>query len=203
MIEGLPGDTWRRRERPIFIADWSSWIAIVIFIGRHWDLIKSDGWRCAEDFHAIVAWLSRDRGSFISKSGATIPPTDGPQLSCDRGHHSHRSTRSNGHDFWAKNPFKNRCIPSYFWTLDWFVKQLSEFGEKSWVLRDPLAFRLDCEAIGAGLITNHHRISSNFPLEFRMLARKKSSKIRFNPCELKPCSCGNRVSSEIWSIIRW
>ena len=40
----------------------------------------------------------------------------------------------------------------------------------------PSPFRLDCEAIGAGLITNFSLISSNFPLEFRTSTRKNTSK---------------------------
>ena len=97
---------------------------------------------------------------------------------------------------------KNRCTLLFFLTLDWFVKQLRNFGAKSWVHHNSLAFRLNRDPIGARLIVIHHRISSNFPLEFRTSARKKSRKIRFNPRELKPHPCGNRVSSEIWSIIR-
>ena len=52
-------------------------------------------------------------------------------------------------------------------TFDRLVKKLSEFRGRSLVHRVPPAFRLDCEAIGAGLITNFSLISSNFPLEFR------------------------------------
>ena len=39
-------------------------------------------------------------------------------------------------------------------TFDRLVNKLSEFRGRSLVHRDPPAFRLDCEAIGAGLITN-------------------------------------------------
>ena len=51
-------------------------------------------------------------------------------------------------------------------TFDRFVKELSEFRGRSLVHRDPPAFRLDSEGIGAGLIANSSLISSNFPLEF-------------------------------------
>ena len=51
-------------------------------------------------------------------------------------------------------------------TFDRFVKELSEFQGRSLVHRDPPAFRLNSEGIGAGLITNSSLISSNFPLEF-------------------------------------
>ena len=40
-------------------------------------------------------------------------------------------------------------------------------------------------------------LTSDFPVERRTCARKKSSQIRFNPSELKPHSSGNQVSSEI------
>ena len=61
-------------------------------------------------------------------------------------------------------------------TFDRFVKELSEFPGRSLVHRDPPTFRLDCEAIGAGLIANFSLISSNFSLEFRTSARKNPSK---------------------------
>ena len=61
-------------------------------------------------------------------------------------------------------------------TFDRLVKKLSEFRGISLVHRVPPAFRLDCEAIGAGLITNFSLISSNFPLEFRTSTRKNPSK---------------------------
>ena len=61
-------------------------------------------------------------------------------------------------------------------TFDRLVKKLSEFRGISLVHRVPPAFRLDFEAIGAGLITNFSLISSNFPLEFRTSTRKNPSK---------------------------
>ena len=61
-------------------------------------------------------------------------------------------------------------------TFDRFVKELSEFQGRSLVHRDPPAFRLNSEGIGAGLITNSSLISSNFPLEFRKSVRKDPSK---------------------------
>ena len=61
-------------------------------------------------------------------------------------------------------------------TFDRFVKELSKFRGRSLVHRDPPAFRLDSEGIGAGLITNSSLISSNFPLEFRKSMRKDPSK---------------------------
>ena len=61
-------------------------------------------------------------------------------------------------------------------TFDQFVKELSKFRGRSLVHRDPPAFRLNSEGIGAGLITNSSLISSNFPLEFRKSVRKDPSK---------------------------
>ena len=80
------------------------------------DLHQTAGWRKTKnhDRHAIVARSSRDRGSFIAKSGATIPATYGPRSSCDRGHQNHLPTGSNGPELVRKSPFKNLCIPSLF-----------------------------------------------------------------------------------------
>ena len=61
-------------------------------------------------------------------------------------------------------------------TFDQFVKKLSKFRGRSLIHRDPPAFRLDCEAIGAGLIANFSLILSNFPLEFQTSTRKNPSK---------------------------
>ena len=74
-------------------------------------------------------------------------------------------------------PSLKACISLYCSsTFDRLVKKLSEFRGRSLVHRVPPAFRLDCEAIGAGLITNFSLISSNFPLEFRTSTRKNPSK---------------------------
>ena len=56
------------------------------------------------------------------------------------------------------------------------MKELSEFRGRSLVHRDPPAFRLVSEGIGAGLIANSSLISLNFPLEFRKSVRKDPSK---------------------------
>ena len=56
------------------------------------------------------------------------------------------------------------------------MKKLSEFRGRSLVYRVTPAFKLDCEAIGAGLITTFSLISLNFPLEFRTSTRKNPSK---------------------------
>ena len=82
-----------------------------------------------------------------------------------------------GHDLRGNFFFKK---PMYFFfcflTFDRLVKKLSEFRGRSLFHRVPPAFKLDCEAIGAGLITNFSLISSNFPLEFRTSTRKNPSK---------------------------
>ena len=74
------------------------------------------------------------------------------------------------------SPLKSHVFSLCSSTFDRFVKELSKFRGRSLVHRDPPAFRLDCEAIGAGLIANFSLISSNFPLEFRTSARKNPSK---------------------------
>ena len=74
------------------------------------------------------------------------------------------------------SPFKSMYFPSLKGIFDRFVKELSEFRRRSLVPRDPPAFRLNSEEIGAGLITNSSLISSNFPLEFRKSVRKDPSK---------------------------
>ena len=61
-------------------------------------------------------------------------------------------------------------------TFDRFLKELSEFRGRSLVHRDPPTFRLDCEAIRAGFMTNFSLISSNFSLQFRTSTRKNPSK---------------------------
>ena len=74
-------------------------------------------------------------------------------------------------------PSLKACIPLLCSsTFDRFVKELSEFRGRSLVHRDPPAFRLNSEGIGAGLITNSSLISSNFPLEFRKSVGKDPSK---------------------------
>ena len=73
-------------------------------------------------------------------------------------------------------PLKTHVFSLCSSTFDRFVKELSEFRGRSLVHRDPPAFRLDCKAIGVGLITNFSLISLNFPLEFRTSTRKNLSK---------------------------
>ena len=74
-------------------------------------------------------------------------------------------------------PSLKACIPlSCSSTFDRFVKELSKFRVRSFVHRDPPAFRLNSEGLGAGLIMNSSLISSNFPFEFRKSVRKDPSK---------------------------
>ena len=63
------------------------------------------------------------------------------------------------------------------------MKELRKFRGRSLVHRDPPAFRLNSEGIGAGLIMNSSLISSNFPLEFQKSVRKDPSK--FTPIRAK------------------
>ena len=105
--DSSPGDAWRLQERQILIGH-----TIVsyhtIFIGRldgerPRTTIDARSW---PDRRAIVARSSRNHGLFIAKLGATIPPTDGPRSSCDRGHQNHLPTGSNGPELVWKSPFK-------------------------------------------------------------------------------------------------
>ena len=72
--------------------------------------------------------------------------------------------------------FKTMYFPLCSSTFDRFVKELCKFLGRSLVHRDPPAFRLDSEGIGAGLIANSSLISSNFLLEFWKSMRKDPSK---------------------------
>ena len=124
---------------------------------------------------AIAARLPRYHGPIDVQIMTTITGSWCSWSSCDRDHRSASNRVSNTPNFSDENPFQNGCTP-YFSTLDWFVKQLSKFRAKSWLLPDPPTFRLDCEAIGVGLIVNFNLISSNFPLERQTSARKKLCK---------------------------
>ena len=75
--------------------------------------------------------------------------------------------------FRAKFPYKYRFSSFVNLTHDWIVKKLSGFLAKYWVLRDPPTFRLDCNPIEAGLITNRCLIWSNSPLERRTYAEEE------------------------------
>ena len=80
-------------------------------------------------------------------------------------------------------------------------RELRNFLARSIVLHDPPAFRIDCDPIGAGLITNRCLIRSYSPLERQTNARKRPSQILFHPRELKSNSRVNRVSTENQSFI--
>ena len=195
-LDGLPRDAWRLRERLIFI-----WRAIV-----KWSCASNGGkvMRRSQPNHDAIGLRSpRDRGLIATQSRPRSPLTDEPRSSCDHGHQIRLSTEWNGQIFRGKSPLKMMYSFLFFLSLDWIVKELSDLKERSWVLRDSPAFRLDFNQNWSGIDHEFHRISSNFPLERRTSARKKSSQIYFNPSELKPHPCGNRVSSEIRSIIRW
>ena len=143
-------------------------ITYLISIGRRGGFV--------EEFH--------DRGKIEPRSWhiwreivATIAANWGATLVDDRGHHQAPTTGSNAPKNWAKNslykamysPFENQIL------IDLWSK-LSKFRGRSLGHRDPPAFRLDCEAIGEGLITNFSLISLNFSLEFWTSTRKNPSK---------------------------
>ena len=130
--KGSPIATWLQWERPISIEQANqndismahlvtrggSQSVISSSDARSWATIRSSsngGLRKTKNYdrRAIVALSSRDRGSFIAKSGATISPNDGPRLSCDCGHQITLSTGSNGSKLWRKFSSKNPCTPSF------------------------------------------------------------------------------------------
>ena len=169
------------------------------------------------DCHVIVARSPRDRGPIAGRSCsrsrpikrqnwggfiARLKPRRRPKERLPRPLQIAPTTAPINHDFWAKFLFKNQCISLLFFNFDRFVKELNKFQRRSLVHRDPPAFRLNCDAIRAGLIANFSLISSNFPLEFRTSTRKNLSKFASIHEELKPHSLGNQVSSEIRSIIK-
>ena len=137
--------------------------------------------RSRPDRRLIVTTIKRDRGVFWSKfevkftdnSGASKAPKGiAPMTLTNRLHDRSNDPRSS-----SQFPSLKACISLFCsGTFDRFVKELSEFQGRSLVHREPPAFRLDCDAIGAGLIANSSLISSNFPLEFRTSARKNPSK---------------------------
>ena len=135
----------------------------------------------------IVARSRRDRGpivpkfvAFSKRNSSSFPvdlkPRPMPKESPPRRLKTAPTNASIGHDLRANFFFKTHVFLLCSWTFDRFVKELSEFRGRSLVHRDPPAFRLDSEGIGAGLITNSSLISSNFPLEFRKSVRKDPSK---------------------------
>ena len=87
-------------------------------------------------------------------------------------------------------------------TLDWIMKQLSNFEGRSWVHHESPMFRLDRNPIEVGFIVINRRIRSNFPLERRTSAEEEIKPIIFNLRELKPNIHGNWVNSEIRSFIQ-
>ena len=200
-MNGLPYDTWRLEKLPIFIklkalkeVDDRNQTAMIKPDGRS---SEEDTWTHLDSLDAattIRRWKRNDREivahdreimetrgvSDLHQTTLNLSergPRRGPwfrRLSSIGRWWVHRGT-----DGWCKtcgNPFKNRCISSF--PLNFSL--IREAIERNWSkilssLWSP-TFRLNCESIGAGLITNHYSISSNFPHEFRTSARKKSCK---------------------------
>ena len=94
-------------------------------------------------------------------------------------------------------PLKSHVFLFCSSTFHRFVKELSKFRGRSLVHRDPPAFRLNSEGIGAGLITNSSLISSNFLLEFRKSVRKDPSK--FTPIRAN----WSLILAEIGLVVRF
>ena len=121
----------------------------------------------------MVAIWSKFKAKFTANSGASNRPEGiAPMTLANRLHDRSNDPRSSG-QFPSLKAYISLLCSS---TFDRFVKELNEFRGRSLVHRDPPAFRLDCEAIGAGLIVNFSLISSNLPLEFRTSTRKNPSK---------------------------
>ena len=140
------------------------------------------------DRRTIEARSRRDRGPIVAKIGGfltaksgqnrrriealSLPSATAPTTPSNDAHDRFNWPRSSD-----QFPSLKACIPLFCSsTFDRLVKKLSEFRGRSLVHRVPPVFRLDCEAIGAGLITNFSLISSNFPLGFRTSTRKNPSK---------------------------
>ena len=133
---------------------------------------------------SIVVDPGEKRGQEEAEIMAKLRPIHGQSGSCDvapRNRSHYLSDRL--HDrlqlatiFGPISSLKSNVVLHCSLTFDRFVKELSEFQGRSLVHRDPPAFRLNSEGIGAGLITNSSLILSNFPLEFRKSVRKDLSK---------------------------
>ena len=129
----------------------------------------------------IVARSCLDRALFEAKFKAIHPGFQAKMpLSANRSHDAlipPPRTRQLPMIFGPILPLKSHVFP--FFVLQLLIdswRQLYEFQGRSLVHRDSPAFRLNCDASGAGLIANFPLISSNFPLEFRKSARKNPSK---------------------------
>ena len=168
------------------------------------------------DRQAIMARSSRDRGPIVARSYPRfrlIHHQIGAELSwtwshdqCQRNHpHDaikplpgpHQSATIFGPNFSLKTDVFLSCSS----TFDRIVKKLSEFRGRSLVHRDPP----DLDSSAKQLERDWSRISPWFHRIFPWILNvheEESEQIRFNPRELKPHPCGNRVSSEIWLIIR-
>ena len=167
-MNGSPSDTWHHKKLLIFIERWTLHRAIDL----HQTAAAS--WSKAIKIGRLT-WSTSD----VSRdSHRTTDRTRGrtPRSWHDRTTITVRSSRDRA-PFSVESERREGIIPlSCSSTFDQFVKELSEFRGRSLVHRDPPAFRLNSEGIGAGLITNSSLISSNFSLEFRKSVRKDPSK---------------------------
>ena len=160
--------------------------------------------RSWSDRYAIVARSPHDQGYPIAKSRPIHPGFEATTpLNANRSHDASIPPP------WPLqlpmilrpiSPLKTHVVLHCSSTFDWFVKKLSEFWGRSLFHRDPPTF----DSISKQLERDWSRISPWFHRIFPLnsdVREEESEQIRFNPRELKPHSCGNRVSSEIQSII--
>ena len=142
-----------------------------------WNTIDARSWSIVVDHAKIVAYFE---ALFEAKFKSIRPGFEATTpLSANRSHDAliPRPWPPLSPTISGQFPSLKACISlSCSSTFDRLVKKLSKFRGRSLVHRVPPAFRLDCEAIGVGLITNFSLISSNFPLEFRTSTRKNPSK---------------------------
>ena len=132
--------------------------------------------RSTHDRGPLLVWSWLFWSKIVAHSMPILKPQRRPKEPLPRPLQIASTTTPIAHNFGLKSSFKSHVFLPCSWTFDRFVKKLSKFWGRSLVHRDPPAFRLDCVAIGVGLITNFSLISSNFPLEFRTSTRKNLNK---------------------------
>ena len=145
----------------------------------------------------------RDRGWFVVRLKPLSTPSDGPWLPCDRGHQPAPTTASNGPNFWAKILFKTDVFsPLFFnfWLIRKSIKRIwSKILSSSWSPRIETQLWRNWRGIDREFLFDFIEFSPWIP----NVREEEIEQIHFNPLELKPHYCGNRVNSGTWSIIKW